>query len=94
MILYIRVSNSGIFPARNNSYSPYSKFRVGAAILTETGEIISGSNIENVSIGATICAERTAMVKAVSSGILKFRAIGVASDQAGPCSPCGICRQL
>lgn len=76
------------------SYSPYSKFRVGAALLTEDDQIIIGANIENASYGAAICAERTAMVKALTSGHKKFKAIGVASDLTTPCSPCGICRQL
>ncbi|PWN52232.1 cytidine deaminase [Violaceomyces palustris] len=82
--------------ARNLSYSPYSKFRVGASLLTKSGVIIQGANIENSSYGATVCAERTAFGKALmeshSSG--DFIAVAVASDLEGPCSPCGICRQV
>lgn len=80
--------------ARDGSYSPYSNFRVGAVLLTEDGELITGANIENASIGGTICAERTAMVKAVSQGVFEFKAIGVSSDLKDFCPPCGICRQL
>ena len=77
------------------SYSPYSKFRVGAALLSENGKIFSGTNIENRSYGATICAERTAVTKAVSEGQNKFSAIcivGLDSDEI--LSPCGMCRQV
>ncbi|KAH8554594.1 cytidine deaminase [Umbelopsis sp. PMI_123] len=80
--------------ARDNSYSPYSKFRVGAALLTEDGIWIKGANIENASYGAAICAERTAYVKALSEGHSKFIALGVSTDQDLPVSPCGICRQF
>lgn len=75
------------------AYAPYSKFKVGAALLTETGEIYTGINIENSSYGATICAERTAFVKAISEGHRKFKAIAVASS-GGEAYPCGICRQF
>ncbi|KAI8582211.1 hypothetical protein K450DRAFT_227917 [Umbelopsis ramanniana AG] len=80
--------------ARDNSYSPYSKFRVGAALLTEDGVWIKGCNVENASYGAAICAERTAYVKALSEGHSKFIALGVSTDQVVPVSPCGICRQF
>ena len=79
--------------ATKNAYAPYSHFQVGAALLTETGEVYTGVNVENGSFGATICAERTACVKAVSEGHRKFRAIAVASSE-GAASPCGICRQF
>ena len=79
--------------ATKNAYAPYSHFQVGAALLTETGEVYTGVNVENGSFGATICAERTACVKAVSEGHRKFRAIAVASSE-GTASPCGICRQF
>jgi cytidine deaminase len=80
--------------ARDQSYSPYSKFRVGAAILSDDNECILGANIENASYGATICAERTAAVTAVFSGKKAFKAVAIASDLNEGCSPCGICRQL
>ncbi len=84
--------------ARERAYAPYSAFSVGAAILTASGEIFSGCNVENASYGACICAERTAAVKAVSSGQKDFRAIAVAGGPAGKPAkytyPCGICRQF
>ncbi|MBE6038174.1 MAG: cytidine deaminase [Anaerofustis stercorihominis] len=76
------------------SYSPYSNYRVGAAILTESGKIYTGCNIENASYGATICAERTAAVKAVSEGEKKFKAIAIACSGNTFAYPCGICRQF
>ncbi|ORZ34049.1 cytidine deaminase-like protein [Catenaria anguillulae PL171] len=79
--------------AKQFSYSPYSKFRVGAALLTGTGKIFTGANIENASYGGCICAERTAYVKAVSEGEKKIIAIAIASDLDTIISPCGICRQ-
>ncbi|KAI7884410.1 cytidine deaminase [Lichtheimia hyalospora FSU 10163] len=80
--------------AKDTSYSPYSKFRVGAALLTEDGTIYQGCNIENASFGAGICAERTAYVKALSEGHNKFVALAVTTDQDDFVSPCGICRQV
>ncbi|KAI9483952.1 MAG: cytidine deaminase [Benjaminiella poitrasii] len=80
--------------AKETSYSPYSKFRVGAALLAEDGTFFKGCNVENASYGAAICAERTAYVKAVSEGHQKFRALAVSTDQADFVSPCGICRQF
>ncbi|KAI8098340.1 cytidine deaminase [Gilbertella persicaria] len=80
--------------AKETSYSPYSKFRVGAALMTEDGKIFKGCNVENASYGAAICAERTAFVKAVSEGYKKFRALAVSTDQTECISPCGICRQF
>lgn len=76
------------------SYAPYSKVTVGAALLTKTGKIYTGVNVENVSFGATNCAERTAIFKAVSEGEMAFVAIAVASNLDKPISPCGICRQV
>jgi len=76
-----------------NSYSPYSGFAVGAAILTEHGKIFTGVNVENASYGAGVCAERAACVKAVSEGERDYKAIAVASPN-GKASPCGICRQF
>ncbi|KAL7423828.1 hypothetical protein Q5752_001412 [Cryptotrichosporon argae] len=83
------------FTGRDNAYAPYSKFRVGAALITPDGDIISGCNVENASYGAGICAERTAITKAVSAGHQKFAAVVVTSDVPTPSiSPCGICRQV
>ena len=76
------------------AYCPYSKFRVGAALLTNSGKVYTGVNIENASFGATNCAERTAMFKAVSEGETKFDAIAIASDKDDLIFPCGICRQV
>ena len=75
------------------SYSPFSGFRVGAALLTKSGKIITGVNIENSSLGATICAERTAFVKAISEGYREFDTIAIASS-GQEAWPCGICRQF
>lgn len=79
---------------QNKSYSPYSMYRVGVALLCEDGTIITGCNVENISYGATICAERTAFVKAISEGKKKFSkiAISVSGDEIG--TPCGICSQF
>ncbi|KAG7099880.1 hypothetical protein E1B28_001682 [Marasmius oreades] len=82
------------FEAKEFSYSPYSKFRVGAAFLTADGSIVKGANIENASYGGTICAERTAIVKAVSEGIKSFAALAVVTDVPSTISPCGMCRQV
>ena len=76
-----------------NAYAPFSDFHVGAAILTTTGEVFTGVNVENSSYGGTICAERTAAVKAVSEGYRNFEAVAVACS-SGEASPCGICRQF
>jgi len=75
-----------------NSYSPYSRFKVGAAVLGESGKIYSGSNIENASFGLTICAERSAIFNGVSAGERKFVALAVVAD--GEAYPCGACRQV
>ena len=80
--------------AKNNSYSPYSNFRVGAALLTKTGKIFTGCNIENSSYSLTICAERTAIFKAVSEGQRNFKAIAISSDMKEIIPPCGACRQV
>lgn len=76
-----------------HAYAPFSKFHVGAALLTKTGEVFTGVNVENSSFGGTICAERTACVKAVSEGFRDFDAIAVVGS-SGTASPCGICRQF
>ena len=80
--------------AKKHSYSPYSRFRVGAAVLTRTGKTYTGCNIENSSFGLTVCAERTAIFKAVSEGQRRFEAVAVASDAPGFTPPCGACRQV
>ncbi|TFK37471.1 cytidine deaminase-like protein [Crucibulum laeve] len=84
----------GAFEAKEGSYSPYSKFPVGAALLASDGTIIKGANIENASYGGTICAERTAIVKAVSEGTRSFIGLAVVTNVAAAISPCGICRQV
>ena len=75
------------------AYAPYSRFKVGAALLTKSGEVFTGVNVENSSFGATICAERTAFVKAISEGHREFEALAVVSSE-GEVFPCGICRQF
>ena len=80
--------------ARENAYSPYSHFAVGAALLCEDGTLYEGCNIENASYGLTNCAERMAIFKAVSEGHTKFKALAVVADTEGPCAPCGACRQV
>lgn len=82
--------------ARTFSYSPYSGFAVGAALLCKDGSVYTGCNIENVSYSPTNCAERTAFFKAVSEGQREFVAIAIAggSEELEPCYPCGVCRQV
>jgi cytidine deaminase len=80
--------------AKRHSHSPYSRFRVGAAVLAASGKIYSGCNIENSSYGLTVCAERTALFKAVSEGESSFVALAIASDERTATPPCGACRQV
>lgn len=80
--------------ACENAYAPYSKFKVGAALLSSDGRVFTGCNVENSSYGAGICAERTAAVKAVSEGSVRFSAIAIANAGGGLTFPCGICRQF
>jgi cytidine deaminase len=80
--------------ARLNSYAPYSKFSVGSALITKDGTIFTGCNIENASLGLSICAERVAIYKAVSSGYKNFKALAIIGDTDDPCTPCGACRQV
>ncbi len=79
---------------RERSYSPYSHFAVGAAVLTADGKVYGGCNIENASYPVTNCAERTAIFKAVSEGAKKIDTVAIIADTPGPCSPCGMCRQV
>ncbi len=79
---------------REKAYVPYSSFKVGAAVLTEEGTIFGGCNIENASFGATNCAERTAIFKAVSEGYKSIKAIAIVGDMSTYTYPCGICRQV
>lgn len=76
------------------AYAPYSKFRVGAALLTDDGKVFTGCNIENATYGATNCAERTAVFKAVSEGYRNFVKIAIVSSGKDYTMPCGICRQV
>lgn len=78
--------------AAAHAWVPYSNFPVGAALLTTDGRVYGGCNVENAAYPATICAERTALVKAVSEGVRSFRAIAVVTRSGG--SPCGLCRQM
>ena len=84
--------------AREFAYAPYSNFCVGAALLTKSGKIYTGCNVENAGYSATNCAERTAFFKAVSEGEREFAAIAIVGGPRGPlteyCSPCGVCRQV
>ncbi|MDX1357261.1 MAG: cytidine deaminase [Clostridia bacterium] len=80
--------------AYENSYSPYSGIRIGAALKAASGKIYTGTNIENSSYGATICAERSAIAKAVSDGETNFTAIAITGDIDDYAYPCGICRQV
>ena len=84
--------------AAKKSYSPYSHFRVGAALVAADGRVFTGCNIENASYSLTVCAERTAVFKAVSEGVREFKAIAIAGsssdDFSKPCPPCGACLQV
>lgn len=80
--------------AMNNAYAPYSNFKVGAALLTKDNQVYTGCNIENASYGATNCAERTAIFKAISEGAKEFKKIAVVSSSDEYTYPCGICRQV
>ena len=80
--------------ARRHARAPFSRFRVGAALETGDGRIVTGCNIENASYGLTMCAERVAMFKALSEGHRRFRRLVVAADTTAPTPPCGACRQI
>ena len=79
---------------RDKAYAPYSKFHVGAALQVEDGTVFAGCNVENISYGATICAERNAVLAAVAAGHQKFKTIAVVADLPTPITPCGMCRQV
>jgi len=80
--------------ARLQAYAPYSRFLVGAALLTASGRVVTGCNVENASFGLACCAERTAIFKAVSEGEREFEAIAVTAGRGHGSSPCGACRQV
>ena len=80
--------------AAERAYAPYSKFKVGAALLAEDGRVFTGCNVENASYGLTNCAERTAVFKAVSEGVTRFKAIAIAGGVGDVAMPCGACRQV
>ena len=79
---------------REKAYAPYSHFKVGAALLTEQGEIITGCNVENISFGLTSCAERNAVFTALADGKRQFKAIAIVADTNDLTAPCGACRQV
>lgn len=80
--------------AASLAYSPYSHFRVGAALVTDGGEIITGANVENAAFGATVCAETNAITTAAASGVRRIDAVAVVCLDGDPCTPCGDCRQV
>ncbi len=80
--------------ARRLAFAPFSRFKVGAALRTRTGEVVTGCNVENASYGLTLCAERVAVFKAVSEGMRRFDAIAVVADSKRLTPPCGPCRQI
>lgn len=80
--------------AAQAAYAPYSRFSVGAALLTDDGRIFRGCNVENASFGLTICAERNAVFAAVAQGVRRFSALAVITSSEHPVSPCGACRQV
>ncbi len=81
------------FAAMENAYAPYSRFRVGAALRTSTGAVVSGCNVENAVYGEALCAERVAVAAAVAQGMKNFEEIAIASESDDPAPPCGSCRQ-
>jgi cytidine deaminase len=82
------------FQAQRFAYAPYSKFAVGAALLTKSGKVFLGCNVENISLGLTMCAEQAAVASAVASGDIEFVSVAVVSNSKEPVIPCGRCRQI
>jgi cytidine deaminase len=80
--------------AREAAFAPFSRFKVGAALRTRAGEVVTGCNVESASYGLTMCAERVAIFKAVSEGLREFDAVAVVADSPRPTAPCGACRQV
>ena len=80
--------------ARQHAHAPFSHFKVGAALETEDGQILTGCNVENATYGLTVCAERVAVWKAISEGHRRFRRVAVVADTRAPTPPCGACRQI
>ncbi len=80
--------------ARQHAYAPFSRFKVGAALETEDGQVVTGCNVENATYGLTLCAERVAVFKAISEGHRRFRRVAVVADTPEPTPPCGACRQI
>ena len=80
--------------AQGNAHAPYSGFPVGAALLSTDGRVFTGVNVENASIGLSVCAERNAIAKAVSEGVRDFARMAVVTDAPEPTMPCGVCRQV
>jgi cytidine deaminase len=92
--MYIDALISEAKAVREKAYAPYSRFQVGAALRTRSGKVFCGCNVENLSFGLTICAERAAVFAAVAAGEKEFEAIAVVADSAQPVTPCGACRQV
>ncbi|HBT38509.1 MAG: Cytidine deaminase [Thermotoga sp. 50_1627] len=80
--------------AMSKAYAPYSNFKVGAALLTKSGKVFTGCNVENASFGLSVCAERVAIFSAVSAGEMRFEKLVVVANTDSPASPCGACRQV
>jgi cytidine deaminase len=85
---------SAAHAARDRAYAPYSHFQVGAALRSRSGAVYTGCNVENISYGLTICAERAAVFAAIQAGERDFEAIAIVADTTEPISPCGACRQV
>jgi cytidine deaminase len=90
----VKKAHKAAIKIREASYSPYSKFKVGSALVTKSGTVYVGTNIENASYGGTICAERVAIFDAIKNGDKKFAHIVVVADTKTPTPPCGFCRQV